>query len=163
MAMTRKLWSINALATELDIDRRTLAKRLTGLPPATEKKVGSRIEKRWHLADVLEHFNNPRSPDGEVLNLEAERARLAAEQADKVALENAIRRSEYAPIEALQFAIADVAGQMKSIFEGIPKKLKNSLPALRAREIKILERELVKIQNAAASIQVNFDDIITND
>ena len=61
MAMTRKLWSINALATELGLDRRTVAKRLEGLPPATEKKVGSRIEKRWHLADVLEHFKNPQA------------------------------------------------------------------------------------------------------
>ena len=61
MAMQRKTWSINALANELELDRRTLAKRLEGLPPATEKKVGSRVEKRWHLAAVLDHFNNPRA------------------------------------------------------------------------------------------------------
>jgi hypothetical protein len=60
MAMQRNLWSINGLAAELDIDRRTLAKRLEGLPPATVKKLGNRTEKRWHLADVLEHFKNPR-------------------------------------------------------------------------------------------------------
>lgn len=77
MAMQRKLWSINGLAAELDIDRRTMAKRLEGMTPATTKQVGSRTEKRWHLADVLSHFNNPQSPDGEILNLEAQRARLA--------------------------------------------------------------------------------------
>ena len=57
--MQKKLWSINALAIELEIDRRTMAKRLEGLPPASTKKMGSRTEKRWHLADVLEHFKNP--------------------------------------------------------------------------------------------------------
>lgn len=56
MAMQSKLWSINALSTELEIDRRTLAKRLAGLPPAESKKVGIRIEKRWRLADVVGHL-----------------------------------------------------------------------------------------------------------
>jgi hypothetical protein len=63
MAMQKKTWSINALSTELDLDRRTLAKRLDGLAPATEKKVGDRTEKRWHLADVLAHFENPKPAD----------------------------------------------------------------------------------------------------
>ena len=61
MAMQKKLWSINGLANELEIDRRTLAKRLEGLPPATVKKMGNRTEKRWRLANVLEHFKNPRA------------------------------------------------------------------------------------------------------
>jgi hypothetical protein len=60
MAMQKKLWSINGLANELGMDRRTMAKRLAGLPPATEKKVGNRTEKRWYLADVLAHLKNPR-------------------------------------------------------------------------------------------------------
>jgi hypothetical protein len=46
MAMTKQLWSINALSVELGIDRRTLAKRLADLPPDEEKKIGARIEKR---------------------------------------------------------------------------------------------------------------------
>ena len=58
MAMTRRLWSINGLATELDTDRRTLAKRLQDLPPAETKRVGSRIEKRWHLQDVVDHLQD---------------------------------------------------------------------------------------------------------
>jgi hypothetical protein len=61
MAMQKKLWSISALATELGLDRRTLSKRLEGLPPIEENRVGGRIEKRWHLADVLEHFKKPRA------------------------------------------------------------------------------------------------------
>ena len=33
MSMTKTLWSINALATELDKDRRTVAKALSNVPP----------------------------------------------------------------------------------------------------------------------------------
>ena len=110
---------------------------------------------KWKVRQEIAKITD--SSDGSVLNLEAERARLASEQADRVALENAIKRSDYAPIESLQFAIADFAGQAKSLFEGIPKRIKNSLPSLRAREVKILEREIIKVQNAVAGIQIDFD------
>jgi hypothetical protein len=58
MAMQKKTWSLSGLSTELDTDRRTLARRLQDLPPAETKRIGSRIEKRWHLADVLEHLGD---------------------------------------------------------------------------------------------------------
>lgn len=47
MALQRQLWSINALSTELGIDRRTLAKRLDGLVPAQDDP------KTYRLRDVL--------------------------------------------------------------------------------------------------------------
>jgi phage terminase Nu1 subunit (DNA packaging protein) len=95
--------------------------------------------------------------DGAVLDLNNERARLACAQADKAELDNQIKRGEFAPIEALKFAVADFSGQVRSIFEGVPKLIKNSLPQLRSREMKILEREIVKAQNAASEIRVAFD------
>lgn len=57
MAMQTQLWSINALSNELNMDRRTLSKKLTGLPAAETKRIGKRVEKRWQLADVVEHLN----------------------------------------------------------------------------------------------------------
>jgi len=63
MAMQAELWSINALATEFHKDRRTMAKRLEGLKPAEVKKVGKRTEKRYYLADVVDHLHNPTSTD----------------------------------------------------------------------------------------------------
>ena len=62
MAMQRKLWSINALAAELDVDRRTLSRDLQDLEPAQVKRIGSRVEKRWLMADVLEHMDLGREP-----------------------------------------------------------------------------------------------------
>jgi hypothetical protein len=49
MAMTKTLWTINALATEFDLDRRVVAKRIGHI--RTASRVGE--AKRWHLIDVL--------------------------------------------------------------------------------------------------------------
>lgn len=57
MGMQSKLWSINALANELNIDRRTLAKKLETLPPAKEKILPTRTEKQWLLKDVIRHLD----------------------------------------------------------------------------------------------------------
>lgn len=48
MTMTAKLWSINALATEFDLDRRTVARRIKGIAPAGELAG----KPAWRLADV---------------------------------------------------------------------------------------------------------------
>ena len=48
MTMTAKLWSINAHATEFDLDRRTVAKRIKGIAPAGELSG----KPAWRLADV---------------------------------------------------------------------------------------------------------------
>ncbi|MEO6687876.1 MAG: hypothetical protein ABIS07_17375 [Dokdonella sp.] len=56
--MSKQTWSINGLATELDMDRRTLARRLESLPAAERKESGGRTEKRWHMADVLAHLKS---------------------------------------------------------------------------------------------------------
>ncbi|RUW42989.1 MAG: hypothetical protein E5W15_24310 [Mesorhizobium sp.] len=48
MSMTKKPWSINALATEFGLDRRTVALRVGQIRPAGKQK-GSPV---WHLADV---------------------------------------------------------------------------------------------------------------
>ena len=49
MGMTKKLWSINALATEFGMDRRTVAKRIEDIP-YDGKDRGS---PQWHIASVM--------------------------------------------------------------------------------------------------------------
>ena len=58
MSMTKKLWSVNALATELEYDRRTIAKRLTGVPPDGE--VGG--HPAYHLDTALSVLNVKKAP-----------------------------------------------------------------------------------------------------
>ena len=49
MPMQPGLWSVNGLATELEIDRRTVARRLRDVPPAG-KRGGHPV---WRMADAL--------------------------------------------------------------------------------------------------------------
>ena len=56
MSMTKTLWSINALATELDKDRRTVGKALSNVPP--DGHVNG--EKRWYLPTAVRALNRPR-------------------------------------------------------------------------------------------------------
>lgn len=48
MSMTRKLWSLSALAVEFEIDRRAVARRIDGIAPAGEIKG----KPAWRLVDV---------------------------------------------------------------------------------------------------------------
>lgn len=56
MGMVQQLWSISGLSTELDIDRRTLSKRLSNLRPDGEGIEAGKTVRRWHLARVLKHL-----------------------------------------------------------------------------------------------------------
>ncbi|MGH2360426.1 MAG: hypothetical protein ACRDGM_07780 [bacterium] len=53
MSMTKRVWSVNALSVELDLDRRIIAKRLNGLKPA---KVEGQC-RLYYLSDVLSALN----------------------------------------------------------------------------------------------------------
>jgi len=59
MAMSRTNWSINALATEFQLDRRTVGKRLEGVVPVDLGPDGS---PRWSMADAAPALLNPRGP-----------------------------------------------------------------------------------------------------
>jgi hypothetical protein len=49
MGMTKKLWSINALATEFGMDRRTVAKRIEDIPFDGR----DRGSPQWYIASVM--------------------------------------------------------------------------------------------------------------
>jgi len=49
MGMTKKLWSINALATEFGMDRRTVAKRIEDIPYDGK----DRGKPQWYIASVM--------------------------------------------------------------------------------------------------------------
>lgn len=87
MALTQQLWTISGLSTELGMDRRSLARRLdaAGLEPAEEKG----RSKKYRMSDVVRVLQ-----DRDDLDLTAEKARLAKEQADKTRLQNDEERGE---------------------------------------------------------------------
>jgi hypothetical protein len=52
MSMTKRAWSLSALATEFGLDRATVARRLKDVPPVSLKRVGDRADRKWLLKDA---------------------------------------------------------------------------------------------------------------
>lgn len=81
--------------------------------------------------------------------LSRERARLAREQADGVAMKNALMRREFAPIAMLETALARVSRQIAAVLEALPTKLRRRVTHLTAEDMKAIEDEIAVIRNLA--------------
>ena len=94
--------------------------------------------------------------DGDLRN---EKLRLTRAQADNMEIKNEIARGEVAPIELLTHAISNGATQIAAILGSAPLNIKRQIPKLSANEIETIKREIVKAQNAAAHITIDFDAV----
>src|ERR1044072_7924659 len=93
MAYTKRLYTLQGLATELDLDRRTIAKALSSTQPngKTSNYDG------WYLMTALTALRWIKGRGvvaGGDLDPAQERARKDKELADKTALQNAATRGE---------------------------------------------------------------------
>lgn len=95
---------------------------------------------------------------GHTGELAQERARLAREQADAKAMENAVRRRELAPIGMLEEALARMARQVAGILEAIPVVLRRQGQAITPQDRALIEREIVRARNLAAAVQLEWED-----
>ena len=89
----------------------------------------------------------------------AERIRLTRAQAESLELKNEIAKREVAPIELLTHAVSNGATQIAAILGSVPLNIKRQIPRLTSTEIETIKREIVKAQNAAAAIKIDFDVI----
>lgn len=108
---------------------------------------------RWLLDYCANLRENAAGRDAE---LARERARLAREQADRIAMKNAIDRREYAPIAVIEETLADVGRQIAVQLDAIPVQLKREHSALTAEDFELVTREIAKIRNLAAEIRPSF-------
>ena len=97
------------------------------------------------------------------LDLVQERARLAKEQADKVAMANAVERRELAPVSLMEVILAKLGRQIVGILEALPVTLKRNCPHLAADDIKTIQAEIIKARNYAANIELNLNILDDND
>src|SRR4051812_15444829 len=119
--MQAKLWTISELATELGIDRRTMAKRLEGLEPDQNETDGAgRQHRKYLLARVFGHLVE--GEDGG-LKLDDERARLAHEQANRAEMENEVRRGELLDAERVGEDIENTFNTFRQKLLSAPTKL----------------------------------------
>lgn len=83
-----------------------------------------------------------RGGEEHTLNLTAERARLAREQADAVALKNATLRGELVPADDVLRTWSDVLRSVRAGVLAVPSRLRASLPHLTAADVAALDAEL---------------------
>ena len=100
-----------------------------------------------------------KSTNPDAIDYDKERARLTKEQADAQELKNAVMRRELAPIELLEFALAEMSSVVSAIFESIPLKVKKRVPHLTASEVSIISREVIRAQNAASKTKLDWDKV----
>lgn len=98
---------------------------------------------------------------GEGYDLATERARLAREQADKIAMQNAQTRRELAPAYLIEEVLAKAGAKVAGILEAIPGQVRRRVPSLPASEIDAIEAEVVKARNIAAAI--SLDDLVATE
>ena len=99
--------------------------------------------------------------DGSSLDLSAERARLAAAQADKVEMENQLLRGEIVRVETLEAVLAQTGGKIKAQLEALPGSLKRRVPTMTAAEVGYVRREIAKMLNTVA--QMTLEDVEVDD
>lgn len=115
------MWTVSALAVELARDRRSLSRDLEDLEPDEMERQGTRTVRRYRMARVVAHLMG-RGGEKE-LDLNAERARLAKEQADKIERENMIARGELVVIAAVEKWAEELFHEVKAKLLGLPRSL----------------------------------------
>lgn len=123
--------TINQLAELFGVADTTMRQWLRDVDP--DVKPDGTYGKRWCVMTVVQaRWLTAQVPAGEtqVLDLTAERARLAAEQADRQSMINAAQRGELAPIDYYSEAITNYTSAMASAWDAVPMQLRQRLPHL---------------------------------
>jgi len=95
--------------------------------------------------------------------LVAERARLAREQADKIAMQNAVTRGELAPAYVLEEVLSRAGARAARLLETIPGTLRRRLPQLTSDDIAVVTGIVAKARNLAAAMKLADVDAADDD
>lgn len=88
------------------------------------------------------------------LDLAGERARLAKEQADRVAMQNAVTRKELAPVHLIEEVLTRCGARCAAIFDAIPGAVRRRVPSLSADAIRLIQTEIARARNMAAAVSL---------
>lgn len=83
-----------------------------------------------------------RGGEDHVLALTTERARLAKEQADAMALKNAEKRGELVSAASVASGWSDTLRGVRARLMALPSRLRASLPHLSAADVALIDREI---------------------
>ena len=99
-------------------------------------------------ADVLTGLVE--ADDGEMINHEAEKARLTKARRVAQELENARTEKELRPIQEVEAAIYDALSPVAAALESLPMGIKRVCPELSQSGVEMVEREIATMRNALA-------------
>lgn len=124
MAMIKQKWSVSGLATEFEVDRRTVAARIN---KANVKPCGKdgRSLLYW-MADVAPALIDPVRIDPatmEEIDYQIEKARLTKHQADKAEMESATIKGDLLKREHVSKVASDLVAATRSKLLNMPQKL----------------------------------------
>lgn len=88
------------------------------------------------------------------LDLAEQRARLAKEQADRIAMQNALTRKELAPAEVIEEVLSKAGARAAKLLDTIPGEFKRRCPQLAADDIAAIAGIIAKVRNIAAGISL---------
>lgn len=86
------------------------------------------------------------------VDLATERARLAREQADRVAMANAVTRGELTPTVVLEQVLAACASKAAGIFDAVPGIVKRRYPDLPSSAVDLIAAEIARARNLYAGM-----------
>lgn len=139
------------IAAHLDISDRRLRELLSEW--GIDHKATTLSDIRIRYIRRLREEAAGRASGGEY-DLTNERARLAKEQADKVAMANAVTRNELAPRALLVMVLARTAPKVCAILDALPGALKRRVPMLDQSAIHLIESEISKARGEIAAMKL---------
>jgi len=105
----------------------------------------------------IREFAAGRATNGD-LDLATERAKLAKEQHERIAMQNAVTRREIGPIAALEQGLSDCMARVASKLETIPGKLKLTNDKLTADDLDQVSTVLADVRNDIAGMNIDWFD-----
>lgn len=150
----------------VDLDKKITQARFAQLVGVTQPVISGLLLRgvlrsgdtagNWLLAycSNLRDAASGRQQSGEKLDLDVQRARLAAAQAERIELENGVKRGELAPADILEQVLAAAGSKVAATLDAIPATLKRRLPMLTDADIGVVRRELAQARNAIAAMSL---------
>lgn len=155
MAMTRNLWSVNGLATELQRDRRTIADALSAVPADG----GTHGRPAWFMATAVAALF-ARSGD---LDPAQERARKDRALAISAEIKNDIATGKVVPIEVTVQAWGSILSAARTRLLAIPTKAAARVPGNVQRLVHdFVEEEVIFALTDLSEAEVVPEDAATS-
>lgn len=98
---------------------------------------------------------------GRAGTLAENRAALDNERRIEIAMRNAIKRKEFAPVSALSEVLAKVGRQVAGTLDGIGPAIRLRWPDVTAEQLRLVDAEIAKARNLAAGI--SLDQLVDED